>query len=59
MRVMKTYNQFLNESVFPTRGTTFVIDGAEILNEDYKEDGIYLEVGISKDDIYLVENYVI
>ena len=34
-------------------------DIAEILNEDYKEDGIYLEVGISKDDIYLVENYVI
>ena len=34
-------------------------DIAEILSEDYKEDGIYLEVEISKDDKYLVENYVI
>lgn len=27
MRIMKTYNQFLNESVFPTRGTTFDVSG--------------------------------
>lgn len=27
MRIIKTYIQFLNESVFPTRGTTFIING--------------------------------
>ncbi|MEN6444781.1 MAG: GTPase HflX [Candidatus Cloacimonas sp.] len=32
---------------------------ADILNEDYQEDGIYLKVEIGKDDRYLVENYVV
>jgi len=32
---------------------------AEIISEDYKEDGIYMEVEISRDDRYLVEEYLV
>jgi len=31
---------------------------AEIISEDYNEDGIYMEVEISRDDLYLVEEYI-
>lgn len=34
-------------------------DIAEIISEDYKEDGIYLKVEISRDDRFLVEDYVL